>query len=77
VLEWITSRWGTITSTVIVVGRIFTYFHTNIISIKNERINILETQNKYLSEYGPFPQTVQKINESIKSIHEKLIPYLY
>ena len=80
-LEGVALRWKTIAGTTVTLAGIFTFILYHYIGLKNEQISVLKEKHahlemriKDLSEHGPFPQTAQKINESIKEIQKKLIP---
>ena len=73
--------WKSITATVIMCAAIFgfIYKHTvdsynNRIETKNDTIDLLERENKRLSEEGPVPEAVKKLESQIKELRNQLRP---
>jgi tetratricopeptide (TPR) repeat protein len=73
--------WKTITATVVMCAAVFgfIYKHTvdsynNRIETKNDTIDLLERENKRLSEEGPVPEAVKKLESQIQELRNQLRP---
>lgn len=73
--------WKTITATVIICAAVFGFIYkhsvdsyNNRIETKNDTIDLLERENKRLSEEGPVPEAVKKLEGQIQELRNQLRP---
>jgi len=62
--------------TAVICSGIWGYFYARMIDLKNERIALLEQQNKQLLEFGPVPKAVEELRTDLKDLESKLTPLL-